>query len=66
MVLPRHLTLLEEGEVELMHFDVVIQRQTNQRTRVGERITLYDMGARHSATIVDPVFIDKAGERLRA
>ena len=36
------------------------------RTRVGERITLYDMGARHGATIVDPVFVDKAGERLRA
>lgn len=36
------------------------------RSRLGERITLYDMGARHRATIVDPVFIDKSGEKLRA
>lgn len=36
------------------------------RSRIGERITLYDMGARHEATIVDPVFYDQAGDRLRA
>lgn len=36
------------------------------RERIGERITLYDMGACYSATIVEPAFYDKAGDRLRA
>jgi len=36
------------------------------RSRQGERLSLYDMGTRFDATIVEPVFIDKAGERLRA
>ncbi|WP_126177122.1 2Fe-2S iron-sulfur cluster-binding protein [Tsuneonella rigui] len=36
------------------------------RSRIGERVKLYDMGEHHSAEIVDTVFFDKAGERLRA
>jgi sarcosine oxidase subunit alpha len=36
------------------------------RSRVGDEITLFDMGKRHRATIVDPVFYDKSGERLNA
>ncbi len=36
------------------------------RSRFGETVHLYDMGERMTATIVDPVFVDKAGERLRA
>jgi sarcosine oxidase subunit alpha len=36
------------------------------RSRIGEHVTLYDMGTRHGATIVDPVFYDKTGDRLRA
>ena len=36
------------------------------RSRFGESVALYDMGTLHQATIVDPVFIDKEGSRLRA
>ncbi|AXB78819.1 2Fe-2S iron-sulfur cluster-binding protein [Novosphingobium sp. P6W] len=36
------------------------------RARIGETIDLYDMGMRHRAIIVEPVFIDKEGDRLRA
>lgn len=36
------------------------------RARIGERITLYDMGERHEATIVERAFFDKDGDRLRA
>jgi sarcosine oxidase subunit alpha len=36
------------------------------RVRLGETVMLYDMGRRYRATIVDPVFYDKAGERLNA
>lgn len=36
------------------------------RSRIGEKIELYDMGIRYRATIVSPVFIDKEGDRLRA
>jgi sarcosine oxidase subunit alpha len=35
------------------------------RTRVSERVNLYDMGSIYQATIVDPVFLDKQGDRLR-
>ena len=34
------------------------------RSRQGEVVELYDMGRRLKATIADPVFIDKAGEKL--
>jgi sarcosine oxidase, subunit alpha len=34
------------------------------RSRIGEQVTLYDMGARLHATIVEPMFIDRAGDRL--
>ncbi len=34
------------------------------RSRKGEVVELYDMGTRLKATIVDPVFVDKAGEKL--
>ena len=36
------------------------------RERIGESVEVYDMGQRLRATIVEPVFIDKAGERLNA
>ena len=36
------------------------------RERIGETIALYDMGKRLTAVIVDPVFVDRAGEKLRA
>ncbi len=35
------------------------------RARIGETVDLYDLGARYRAAIVDPVFFDKTGERLR-
>lgn len=34
------------------------------RARLGETVTLYDMGIRHRATIVEPVFFDREGQRL--
>jgi sarcosine oxidase subunit alpha len=34
------------------------------RSRLGESVELYDMGRRLRATIVEPVFVDKAGEKL--
>jgi sarcosine oxidase, subunit alpha len=36
------------------------------RSRFGEQITLYDVGKRLRATIVNSVSIDVAGDRLRA
>ena len=34
------------------------------RSRVGESVEIYDVGRRSRATIVEPVFVDKTGERL--
>lgn len=36
------------------------------RGRIGETVELYDLGQRYRATIVDPTFFDRAGERLHA
>ena len=35
------------------------------RLRTGESVDVYDTGDRYHATIVDPVFIDRDGKKLR-